>query len=78
MKGNVMTKLDTLLECEGFTSLEELFEDYEYGNRMGVPAICTNIDCDYTADMEPDQAKGWCENCETNTLASAYILAGII
>jgi hypothetical protein len=35
-----------------------------------------NDGCDYTADMEPDQDRGWCEACDTNTVASALVLAG--
>jgi len=42
------------------------------------PAICMNDGCDYTAEMEPDQDRGWCEACGTNTVASALILAGLI
>ena len=72
------SKLDTLLEIEGFSSFEELYEDAEYGMRVGVPAICSNEGCDYTQDMEPDQDAGWCEECQANTLKSAYVLMGII
>ena len=42
------------------------------------PAICLNENCDYTAEMEPDQDRGFCEACGTNSVASALILAGII
>ena len=42
------------------------------------PAICLNDGCDYTTEMEPDQDRGWCEACRTNTVASALVLAGII
>jgi hypothetical protein len=37
-----------------------------------------NEGCEYTAEMEPDQDRGWCEVCETNSMASALVLAGII
>jgi predicted Zn-ribbon and HTH transcriptional regulator len=40
------------------------------------PAICT--ECGYTTDYEPDQDRGWCENCESNNVVSGLILAGII
>lgn len=45
------------------------------------PAICRNPDnpdCDYTAEMEPDQTQGWRELCERGTLVSALVLGGII
>ena len=73
-----MSKLQTLMEIEGFESLEDLMSDCEFGMRVGVPAICMNDDCEYSEDMEPDQDRGWCEECQTNSLKSAYILAGII
>jgi hypothetical protein len=43
-----------------------------------VPGICTNPDCDYTTSVEPDSQTGWCEECSTNTVSSALILANII
>ena len=42
------------------------------------PAICMNADCDYTAEMEPDEDAGHCEVCGTQSLSSALVLAGII
>ena len=75
-------KLKELMEAEGYEDLNEfaeyLMSDCEFGARCGVPAICMNDDCSYMEDMEPDQNKGWCPECETNTLASAYILMGVI
>ncbi len=41
-------------------------------------AICMNLTCDYTTEMEPDQERGWCEGCNANTVVSAAILAGVI
>jgi hypothetical protein len=35
-------------------------------------------DCDYATEVEPDQDRGWCESCGTNTVKSALILAGLI
>jgi len=37
-----------------------------------------NKECDYSTEMEPDQDRGWCENCETNTVVSAGMLMGIV
>ena len=45
------------------------------------PAMCCNPDnpeCDYTAEMEPDQDQGWCEPCERGSLVSALVQRGII
>ena len=60
-------KLDRLVEIEGYDSLDDL-----------LPAICMSDGCDYTAEMEPDQDRGWCEVCGTNTVTSALVLAGFI
>ena len=40
------------------------------------PGICKT--CGYTTEVEPDQDKGWCEECDTNTVVSCLMLAGII
>jgi hypothetical protein len=37
-----------------------------------------NEGCDYTTDMEPDQDRGWCDECGTNSMTSAMVLAGVI
>ncbi len=70
------TKLDQLVDSEGFDSLDDLIAATISDSVS--PAICINEGCDYTAEMEPDQREGWCEACSTNTVASALILAGII
>jgi len=69
-------KLDQLVESEGYDSLDDLIAATISDSVS--PAICLNEGCDYTAEMEPDQDRGWCEACGTNTVASALILAGII
>lgn len=74
-----MSKLKTLMQAEGYTDEMEFLEEecMGFGMRMGVPAICTNPDCEYCCDMEPDQDRGWCEECQTNTVKSALILAEV-
>jgi hypothetical protein len=67
---------DQLVEAEGYDSLDELLEAAALDSVS--PSICTNANCDYTAEMEPDQDRGFCENCGTNTVASALVLAGVI
>ena len=42
------------------------------------PAICMNEGCNFTCEMEPDQDAGWCEECRTNSMHAALILAGLI
>jgi hypothetical protein len=42
------------------------------------PAICMNEDCDYVCGMEPDQDRGWCDECSTNSMTVALVLAGVI
>ena len=69
-------KLRELANIEGYETIEELLE--EAACDAVSPAICTHEDCDYTAQMEPDQEHGWCDECRANTVASALVLAGLI
>ncbi len=72
-------KLAKLVEVEGFEDDAALFAASISDSVC--PAICCNPDnpdCDYTTEMEPDQDRGWCEACGTNTVVSALVLAGII
>src|ERR1700687_2240678 len=58
-------KLAKLIEIEGFEDETALFAAAI--SDTVCPAICCNADnpeCDYTAEMEPDQDQGWCEVCE--------------
>ena len=71
-----MSKLDTLIEIEGYASLEELAEAV-FSDSVS-PGICMNAGCDFTTEVEPDQNRGWCEQCSTNTVTSAVVLAGLI
>ena len=69
-------KLAKLLEIEGYDSVEALMEAV-FSDSVS-PAICMNEDCDFTCEMEPDQDAGYCEECRTNSMQSALILAGLI
>ncbi len=67
-------KLNTLIELEGF-------EDDLALAAAGVldenhPGICMNEGCNATYDYEPDQDRGWCEECQTNTVKSGLVLMG--
>jgi len=50
----------------------------EYALDDVVPGICMNPDCEYSAEYEPDQRKGWCEDCGRQSVCSGLVLAGII
>src|SRR5216683_2191518 len=59
-------KLAKLVELEGFEDENELFASAMSDSVC--PAICcnpVNPECDYTAEMEPDQDRGWCELCDS-------------
>jgi len=69
-------KLDTLAEIEGFEDVMDMLGDATIDSVA--PGICTNDDCNYTTQVEPDCRNGWCEDCQTNSVASCLVLAGII
>ena len=71
-----MSKLETLANNEGFSDVQDFLEEFVYDSVC--PGICMNPGCDYTTGVEPDQNKGWCEFCNTNTVKSGMMLAGII
>lgn len=73
---NRKEKLETLAELEGFDDPLEMLEQYVVDSVN--PGICMNEDCDYCTEVEPDSSTGWCEECETNTVCSCMMLAGII
>jgi len=69
-------KLDLLTSAWGYDDAECMVEDYLFDGVM--PAICINTGCEYTSEMEPDQQRGYCECCGTNSVKSAAILLGVI
>ena len=71
-----MSKLGMLMQIEGYDSFEEMAEAILSDTVS--PAICMNEGCNYTSQMEPDQDRGWCEECGTNSMKSALVLAGLI
>jgi len=68
-------KLKRLADVEGMDEME-LLEEATFDSVA--KGICTNSGCDYTTEVEPDQDAGWCELCETPTVKSCLILAGMI
>lgn len=71
-----MSKLTQLAADYGHANVMSMLEEATFDSVA--PAICSNDGCDYSTDMEPDQDRGWCEECGTNTVVSCLILAGII
>ncbi len=70
------SKLAQLAESEGFASIEELLEACVHDSVS--PGICTRDGCDYTCEVEPDQDRGWCEECKAQTVKAALVLAELI
>jgi hypothetical protein len=69
------SKLDQLASTWGM-SVGELIETYALDEV--VPGICMNPGCTYSTEVEPDLCTGWCEECETQSVQSGLVLAGII
>jgi hypothetical protein len=69
-------KLAKLIEIEGYENVEQLMEAVVSDSVS--PAICMNGSCDFTCQMEPDQDAGYCDECHTNTMVAAPVLAGLI
>jgi hypothetical protein len=71
-----MSKLGRLAELEGYNHPFSMLEDAITDSVC--PGICINKGCDYTTEVEPDCQDGYCEECETQTVKSAMILAGVV
>ena len=71
-----VTKLAKLIEIEGYDSIEDLVGAVCLDTVS--PAICSNEGCNFTCEMEPDQDAGYCEECHTNSMKAALVLAGLI
>jgi hypothetical protein len=69
-------KLAQLAEYEGHESVDDMLQACVLDSVS--PAICTDPQCSYTTEMEPDQDRGYCEACAQNTVVSALVLAGLI
>jgi len=71
-----MDKLQTLADIEGFEDGMAMAE--ELHTESVIPGICMNEGCEYSTGVEPDCAKGWCEECNTGSVKSFLMLMGII
>jgi len=69
-----LAKLRKLAEFEGFDDPMELVRSAIFDGVS--PGIC--VVCDATAEVEPDQDRGYCENCREGFIVAAPVLAGII
>lgn len=69
-------KLTKLSEIEGFESPDALIATSVHDSAS--PGICTRPGCDYSCEVEPDQDRGWCEECRAQTVQSALVLAELI
>ena len=69
-------KLQLLAEIEGYEDSMELLEANVIDSV--VPGICSTPGCDYSTGVEPDQSRGWCEECQKGTVISCLVLAEII
>ena len=65
--------IDVICEAEGVDEGELL---HQATFDSVAPSIC--VVCEMVTEMEPDQDRGWCEECKRNTVKSCLILAGII
>ena len=71
-----MNKLEKLACIEGYEDIMDLLEVATFDSVS--PGICRNKGCNYTTEVEPDSDSGWCEECNTNSVVSCLVLAGII
>jgi hypothetical protein len=71
-----MDKVQVLAESFGYSDSFECMDSAIFESI--VPAICMNPNCDYTTELEPDSTRGFCECCQTNTVASILVLCGVI
>jgi hypothetical protein len=70
------SKLKKLCSILDVADPEDLIEPSERDNVS--PAICMNEGCNFTCEMETDEARGRCPKCGTNTMKSALVLACLI
>jgi len=73
-------KLAKLLQDMGYTGVDAFTTAFvEQGVSSGeMMGICMNKKCNYTTDCEEDAKENSCDECETNSLVSALVLANLI
>ena len=70
-----ITKLDHLADQYGL-DVDEMLESAVFDSVA--PGICFAPGCDYTTDVAPDAARGWCEVCDAPRVVSCLGLAALI
>lgn len=70
------------------TKAEQLAQDWGYEDEFEAaeelitdsvcPGICMNPNCDYSTEVEPDCSSGYCEECDTQSVQSLFIIMGIM
>lgn len=70
------SKIEDLLEAEGYRDHFEFMEDFII--ESVVPGICMTPECGCTTSVEPDCENGWCELCGDQTVKSGLVLMGIM
>ena len=66
--------IQKIMDDYGYEDVDLLLQDTAFDSIC--PGVCYN--CGYTTEVEPDQAGGWCEKCETPTVISALRLLDMI
>lgn len=69
--------IEKLFKDWGAKSAQEFAEKYAFA-ADGVPGICIKCQEYTTPCHEPDQDKGYCEECETTTVVSGLVLLDLI
>lgn len=71
-----MSKADLCLEQYGM-EFDEFLESDEAMDSV-VYGACSNPECEYTCEVEPDCRNGFCEECETQTVKSILVYLRMI
>jgi hypothetical protein len=69
-----VASLVRVCECCGFMDVGEMINCYLF--KESCPAFC--LSCGYIEEQAPETFAGWCPVCDTDTMRSALVLAGIL
>lgn len=72
----MMSKQEALKKLAASEGMDELDMLEKASFDSVAPGIC--LECGYTAEVEPDSTRGYCEGCGKQTVQSCLILAGVI
>jgi hypothetical protein len=68
--------LKHFLKVEGYENAEAMCEVLMDDPIGAMNAVCTA--CGTTWEMEPDQDRGYCDECEQNQVKAVQIIMGVI